>query len=339
MLQTIQTIKEQQSQQSKTTKAKAIQEALAAASSTARAVELYEEAVRATQFQGVSKENAQFRQWKEKEGDALKEKEVQTALRLYFNWLALTLQRANGASNKDLLPAVMSHAREVVADQAAMDAFDDAVKKEKDAAAAAPPGVRRPASVRDREKRADADAAKRMHDQIALRPLASSAFVQWMRLGEVISDIAPPRKNQKQGQGKAAAEAANPETSWEGTPANIDGIFTLIIQPELRNLKDPHVVDYWDAKLRHESEVATRSKLTFEVDKFNQVRRPQLLWSRSQDLAAIGHKNRAAAEMFSLIKGFPTHPDVPTWIEQLQALLVPPAAEPASISTAPTPTP
>ncbi len=106
-------------------------------------------------------------------------------------------------------------------------------------------------------------------------------------------------------------------------------------------MKDPHVVDYWDAKLRHESEGATRSKLTFEVDKFNTVRRPQLLWSRSQDLATIGHKNRAAAEMFTLIKTFPTHPDAPGWIDQLQTLLAPPApapaAEPASLSSAPTP--
>ena len=42
-------------------------------------------------------ENAQFKDWKDKEGDLFKEREVLNALHLYFSWLSLTLQRSAGS--------------------------------------------------------------------------------------------------------------------------------------------------------------------------------------------------------------------------------------------------
>src|SRR5689334_7116341 len=63
ILQALKTIKEQQTANTKSQKGRFIQEASTAASNPSRAMELWEEAVRATQFQGVSKENAQWKEW------------------------------------------------------------------------------------------------------------------------------------------------------------------------------------------------------------------------------------------------------------------------------------
>lgn len=324
LLQSLKTLREQQAAQEKANKARFTQEAASAASNTARAVELWEEAVRATQFQGAARESAQFRDWKDKEGDALKDKEVLSALHLYFTWLNLTLQRASGTEAKTLLPAVFSYTRELAADQAQMEAYDGIIQAEKDRMAREK-AEHRPTTAHEKEKRRDADATKKLHDQILGRALAGSAFVQWAHIDDLISQIAPMKK-----RGAPAAEEGS--TTWEGTPGNMDGIYTTILLPEFRAAKDVRVLEYWDNKLRQETDAASRTKLAFDLEKLNTVRRPQILWSRAEDMAKIGFKNRAEGEMFSLIKTYPAHPDAKSWMDELEALLAPPAPAAAAAS-------
>src|SRR3954470_366223 len=147
-----------------------------------------------------------------------------------------------------------------------------------------------------------------------------------MRLSDYISDVAPQRGGRGgKGKGGAAQQAADdtPQPTWEGTPGNFDGLYLNILLPEMRNQKDIRLLEYWDNKIKREGEAATRSQKTFEIDKFNQVRRPSLIWSRDQDLLRVGQKNRAIADMFAQIKAFPTHPDAPGWIAELELMLAP----------------
>jgi hypothetical protein len=113
---------------------------------------------------------------------------------------------------------------------------------------------------------------------------------------------------------------------WVQRPSDFDGIYDNIVQPELRSELSQRVFDYWDAKLRTEADRATRTKLNYEVDKFNTLRRPELLWGRAMEFAYLGQKNRAATEMFNVIKTYPTHPDAAQWIEDLQKFIAPPAS-------------
>jgi hypothetical protein len=340
ILESLRTLKTQQETTVKTTKNRFIQEAAAAAANPARAAELWEEAIRATQFQGVPKENLQFKDWKEKDGEALKDPEVKVALHLYFNWLALTLQRTAGAEVKTLFPAVLAHAREVAADQVNMEAFEEAAKIAKDVPVV-PTTTKRPVTAAQKEKRQDSQTVKRVHDQILKNPLTGSAFVQWMRLSDYINDVAPQKG--RGGKAKAAVAAADDGSAqaWEGTPGSFDGIYQNILLPEMRTAKDVRIIEYWDNKIKREGEAATRSQKTFEIDKFNQMRRPSLMWSRDQDLAKVGQRNRAIADMFTLIKSFPAHPEAAGWIAELEQMLAPtPPAAPAATSTsAPVPAP
>jgi hypothetical protein len=338
ILEALRTIKSQQEATIKTSKQRFIQEATAAAANPARAAELWEEAVRATQFQGVPKENAQFKDWRDKDGEALKDPEVKTALHLYFNWLALTLQRSAGAEVKTLFPAVLSHAREVAADQVSMEAFEETAKIAKDVPVN-PNAPKRPVTAAQKEKRLDHQIVKRVHDQILKSSLASSAFVQWMRLSDYITDVAPQKGRGGKARGAAQADDA-PAPSWEGTPGNFDGIYQSILLPELRAQKDLRLREYWDNKIKREGEAATRSQKTFEIDKFNKERRPSLLWSRDQDLIRVGMRNYAIGDMFTLIKTYPTHPEASGWIAELEGLLAPPApAAPAPTTSAAAPEP
>ncbi len=305
LLKELHRIRDQQTVQAKQTRQTALQQINAAAASGERAVAMWEEAVRAVQFDGAPKENAGFRDWKDKEGDALSAPLARNAARLYFVWLGLTIQRDAGTPMKDMLPQIIAYTKELVADTAAEDALEESIKREKEQSNGNN-------NKRAPQRKSTDEQVRKMHDQILRRPVGTSPVVQWMRLGDFIK----PEK-------------------WEKQPGNLDGIYTQTILPELRVQRDPRILDYWDYKVKHEGDAAAKTKLAFEIEKFTNQRRPSLLWSRADDMLAVGLKNRAIGEMFTLIRTYPQHPDAAEWIAKLEAVLAPPAAAPPSVSDTP----
>jgi hypothetical protein len=284
-----------------------MQDAQAIAANPMRGADLWEQAILATRFDGSTREGTAFREWKDKEGEALRDKEVQSAIRLHFNWLAITLQKMSGAKNRDLLPAVIQHTKEATAHQLMMEAFEESVKKEKELAASGKHGTR------EREKKQNDDSVRALNRQLMNEPVASSVVARWLKLDETIND-AVPRRNQGNGGNGG---------TWEASAGNVDGIFHNIILPELREQKDPRLLEYWDVRLKREADNVSKSKLTFEIDKFNTITRPKLLWERAQDIKIIGQRNRALGEMVNLVKTYPTHPDATNWIGVLEQELAP----------------
>jgi hypothetical protein len=303
-------LKDKQAVDAKTSKQTAIQQITNAAGSIPASVTFWESAVRATQIDGAGKENETFRAWMNSEGELFKEREVQNAVHLHLEWLLLTLQRSNGTTVKDLLPSVLNYTKELLADQAMMEALTDTIKKEKEGT----PGVMKPRGQRGQQAQGD-EAIKKTHDSILRTNLNNSMIVQWLKLGDAVTI-----------------------DKWEPVPGAYDGIYNRIIQPELRAEKDTRVFDYWDAKLKKEADAATKTKLSFEIDKFNSQRRPELLWSRAQEYTYLGQKNRAVTEMFNLIKTYPTHPSATDWVAALEAALAPPAPDATSTNATPAPT-
>ncbi len=299
LMQALKGIRETQAAQLKALHLQAIQSVSAAAASGKTAAAAWEEAVRTTQFQGASREGSQFREWREKEGDALGEAEGQAAARLYYNWLLITLQHAAGATTADLLPRVIEHTKAVTQDQAVMEAFEERMKHEREREQ----NMKGRPGAKEKDKAKEGANVKKMHDQILRGNLAGSVPVQAMRISELLK-----------------------VKDWEMSPGNVDGIFTQIILPELRASKDARLLDYWDMKLKREGEAVLKSKLAYDQERFQQQRRPELLWSRAQDELVIGFKNKAVANMFALIKAHPTHPQAERWISTLEKVLVPPPA-------------
>ena len=226
--------------------------------------------MRQVQFEGAEREGAEFREWKERHGSALSAKEAQGAARLFFQWLALTLQRSTGTPIKDLLPQVIQHTKEVSADLVAAEALDERIRREKELAAS---------GKRGKGRQSEDETVKRMHDQILNGALPGSPPVQALNLGDFVNVGA-----------------------WEQSPGNVEGIFQSIILPELRAAKDPRIFEYWDMKIKREGEGAAKAKLAFEAEKFTQVRRPELLWNRAEEFLILGSRNKAISEMFAVIK-------------------------------------
>jgi hypothetical protein len=188
-------------------------------------------------------------------------------------------------------------------------------------------------TARDKDKHHDAATVKKLHDQILNQSLGGSVFVQWTHLDDEISDLAPRRK----GGGRAESASDEGATGWEGTPGSLDGIYAAILLPAFRADRDPRALEYWDAKLRRETDQTNQKKVTFDIDKFNLERRPALLWSRAEEELRIGLKNRAEADMFSYIKAYPNHPNITSWIAELEGMLAPPVPSAAPPTAAAVP--
>jgi len=297
MLKELHSLRDKQIVDVKAAKQSAIQQLTQAAGSVPAGVAFWETAIRATQMDGAGKENEQFRAWQNTEGEMYKERPVQNAVHLHLEWLLITLQRSNGATVKDLLPSILNYTKELAADQAETGALVDTIKKEKEGT----PGVKpRRGNPQQQDARSD-DEARKMHDKILRTDLQKSMIVGWLKLDDAVSF-----------------------DKWEMVPGAYDGIYKQIVQPELRAEKDSRVFEYWDTKLKKEADAATKSRLSFEVDRFNNQRRPELLWNRAQEYTYLGQKNRAVTEMFNLIKQFPLHPDASDWTAALEAALAPP---------------
>ncbi len=320
ILQTLENLEKQHLQQQNTLRQRAIQEAQAAASNPQRAADLWEQAEK------VSKDADQFRTWKDREGGALGAKEVQNALRLHFNWLVLTLQKSNGAKVADLLPAVIAHTKEVTSDQLAMEAFEEQLKKQRELADRS--GRQGP---REREKRND-EMVRAMRNRVASQNVKGSPVAQMLRIGDLLEDAGMSARQAKKQEG-----AVQSGDGWESNPFNVDGIFQTIILPELRAQKDQRILEYWDNKIRQLADRATKSKSPLEIDKFNQITRPQLQWDRAVEMENVGLRNRAVTEMFSIVKANPTHPNVETWIKNLKTRILPPTPAAAPEEAAPVP--
>jgi hypothetical protein len=307
LLQALKGIKEQQLLQVKSSKQKVLQEAQAAAATPSAASAAWVEAIRQTQIEGVEKEGAQLRAWRDGDGAAFSDKEVQYAAQLYFRWLALTMQRSMGATPRELLPQVIQFTKDAAADRAAMEALTERANKERDLARSKLHGARK-------ENGADEDRARKVHDMI-LRGLGGSAPVKAMHAEELVR-----------------------VEKWENAPGNVDGIFANIILPELRLVKDPRVLEYWDMKIKQEAEFV-KNRPAFDQEKFAKETRPNLLWSRAQEYVALGMRNRAIGEMFQIIRGSPQHPSVTDWIGAIETILTPGAVStaPAAPASAPAP--
>lgn len=161
------------------------------------------------------------------------------------------------------------------------------------------------------------------NQELMKKGVTDSLFVRWYGIGKMFNNL----------------------KEWEASPGNVDGIYQKTILPQFRRDKDPRILSYWDGKIEREAQHANSSKAAFNTDRFNGVKKPSLYWSRAQDELAIGQRNRAINDMFSLIKNYPDHPDIAEWIKSLQEILTPapvetpavPAASPGQASPAPAP--
>lgn len=114
-----------------------------------RAQELYEDAVRETQFAGLTREGTAFRDWRSDNAERLRSRDFHAALQFHLNYLVLTLDKAADRDMAELGPQVMAYAEEL-----------------------------RPRSNLESE-----------HRDLLRRPITNSIFVRWLGLERMLQGV------------------------------------------------------------------------------------------------------------------------------------------------------
>lgn len=309
LLQSLKQIREINATGIKSRRSHAYSQVSAAAQSAEKAVALWKDAVKAVQFEGAKNEGAAMQNWREGEGDALGSKLCSNAVKLHLQWLVLSFQHAGGTEVKQLLPQIIEYTKQIQQDEAAAEHLDDQLKREHERG-----GPHQKQNIEDA-------AEKRMHDRVMRTSILESPIARWLQIGEHFG----------QQKGKQKDESAG----WEMIPGNLDGIYQSILLPHFRAAKDMRLLEYWELAIRRETDRAAERRLDIEQREWTQVKRPALLWARSQDALLLGLRNRAISEMFSVLKTFPHHPEAKTWVALLEETIKTPAS--ASSPTTPEP--
>jgi hypothetical protein len=293
---------------------------------------LWKDAVKAVMFEGAEDEANKVRAWREADGDALNSKEAQTAAKLHLTWLFFTLQHHAGVKTKDLVPFVIEYTTQLAADGQTMDSLEDNLEKIREREASGKHGARKNDDAR----------IKVVHDTILNTPVTNSPVAKYLGL----EDILPRAASQNDRTAKAVAKLLGvgsapsvSDDSWPLTPGDLDGIHRAILLPEYRTMRDARLIEYWDNVIRREAETVAKRKVNYEEVRFNQVRKPALVWQRAQDLLAIGLRNRAILDMVAVLKANTLHPQAEAWVKELEGVLATPATTtaPAAPATPPPP--
>lgn len=310
LLKEIQSLKDRQTTQIRLNREKVLQNVNAAISNSERAAQLWVESVQYVQFNGIgARENPAFKEWLEKDGEAINTPTTRNALKLYFTWLSLSLQKSAGAKVDSLQKEVLAYLKDLAADDLGVEGLDESAKKEKETPQAKKPG--QPAPPPNPHKISD-QTLKRVRDSILRKALKDSPVVQYWRIDTLLDS-----------------------QNWAPQPGNLDAIYSQVLLPVYREKKDPRALDYWDFILRKETDAAAKSRLALDQDNFNLVRKPALLWSRAEELLTIGQKNRATNEMIAIIRAFPNHPNFKAWLNHVEVVINGGANPPAPTESAP----
>jgi hypothetical protein len=301
MLAGLQKIKQTQSTASKQQFTQALNDFNSAYADDPSAISFYSQAINVTRFVGRPDAGTAFETWKKDVLPRMNPEAVRTAL-----WYtAISLQRASGATDAQMFPVVLAYAE---ATQPVLPTL---------LAPVVPPGTppnepgQRGERRGERPDRQDREELQGLGfgggdpgEKIMEEDVSQNVFSTWYQLGEQLSGL----------------------DKWEMVPANIDGIYDKFLLPIMRKNHDARILDYWDNKIISARGTASDSSASFNTDTYNQTTRPGLLWSRAEDEIVIGRRDQGLSDMYSLVKGFPAHPDAAKWIAELEGLLTTPPA-------------
>jgi len=109
-------LEQKQKQKKQSAKAAILARIQAAAANGPAAAVFYGDAIEEVQFRGRKDKVEAYQDWKKKNSDYLRTRELQTALLFHLRYLALALQRKGIEKPETLLPATMTYLGELVAE-------------------------------------------------------------------------------------------------------------------------------------------------------------------------------------------------------------------------------
>lgn len=288
-------IEQKQKESMQSARVNAISQLKAVAGNPAAAADLYQKAVEETRFAGVKNKGQNFQEWKSNHSALLRDKLMQTVLVLHLRYLVLSLERGASDKPEQFVQPSLAFANDMVASDPLFIKAAQAVVQGRNG------------SDREKEEAAILERVLREKGELLDKSVADGVFAKWLRLGQWLPG----------------------GDKWELAPGKISGILEKNVRPVLRGAKNPQLLDTWTLEMKLLADRVSSTRLDHEALEFNNVTRPRLQFSMANDMVALGQKNRAAAEIYGMIKAYPGHPDFDRWVAALREMLKASAPAPA----------
>jgi len=109
--------------------------------------------------------------------------------------------------------------------------------------------------------------------------------------------------------------------NWEMAPGNIEGILNNNIRHFYREEKNPALLETWAWQIKLEEEQIRNVRSEHQRQIFQNERRPQLLFAKARDRAALGQIAGAVTESMGILRANPAHPDFEEWAAEIRKWL------------------
>jgi len=253
-----------------------------------KAVQLYLESYRNVEFGRAQEGDTKFQQWKVDNKEKIASLDFTTAVQLHVQYLALVCREAMGEKEAP-------KANEWVA-------YWEALFKSKDVPENPTEAVE-PKGKGGRKQQQGMGMGRRQvrgggGDDFS-RPVVDSPLVRDRQIQGFLAEV-------------KEAEVAS---------GSVDAVFNEVVRPHLRMVKSRDLLLLWDQRIAAMDEQAEKDVKTLGLDDYKVLKRPELLWERSDDLEKIGEQESGWAKKMEILKSYPYHPKVAEWIEEMKQAL------------------
>ncbi|RBP45020.1 hypothetical protein DES53_10315 [Roseimicrobium gellanilyticum] len=297
----------------------ALSKCRAGAASEAAALSLYLDCYKVEHFDKRNLKTTDFQAWKDGNEGRLKDEEFTKGLVLQLEYLVLSIQAQDADEPKEMAPLVAALQaylpRAVAAVQDSMKHTASGAVEEKDKGGRN--GGGRGPGGGGRGPGGGGQLAGILRESVK-----ATEFARALQLDEYM------RNNE-----------------WEYSPLGIDGIYERVILPYYLETKREDVGTQWDARINAELALRKSGLSEAQYAEFYKERLPVLQWNKaSYMLQNKVNPIMALADMLKIVRENPAHANAAQWLKDLrrsvnesQAPVVSPGADPAVTTPAPAP--
>ncbi len=243
-----------------------------------KAVQVYLESYRNVEYGRTQEGDTKFGDWKVQEKEMISSLAFGESVQLQVRYVALVCRDALGEKERPTAAEWLAYYNSLT------EASDATEVQDMVGTDAAGKGKKKP------------DHSKRQSPGILDKSAKESPLVRDRQIGGFLQDV-------------TAADVA---------PGNEAAVFQKVLRPHLIEEKNNELLLVWDRRIARMDEKVEKRTKTLGADDFKILKRPELLWQRASDQAALGQEEVAWAQKMEILRSCPYHPKVEEWVKEMR---------------------
>jgi len=143
-----------------------------------------------------------------------------------------------------------------------------------------------------------------MIHELLLEPLADGAVAKACKVSAELQSLSGEDPN---------------SSKWAAKAGDWNGILDTNLKAPLRQHKDPRLLNMWQLQIEYEKERSNGNR--GDATDYTSIKLPRMMWGEATDMLVLGKTDQGVAEMTRIIRTYPQHPDLSSWVDGLTIVL------------------